>query len=260
MTGFGLDWGPPKRLRPFWRYYGSKWSLARYYPKPIHSTIVEPFAGSAGYSLHYPNHKILLIDKDPVIAGIWKHLVTADPQETLAIPIVDAVDDLPDWVPQPMVDLVGFGLAQGVVAPRRKRTGFANDERNAKTTWSRSMRFLLANQMEHIRHWQITEGSYRDAPDIEATWFVDPPYDNKAGSLYVYSDVDYEDLADWCMSRRGQVIVCENQGATWLPFEGRSNLRPKNTPINGKGNRRSEVVWTRETRTIKVKHIGGRPL
>jgi hypothetical protein len=55
-------------------------------------------------------------------------------------------------------------------------------------------------------------------PDIEATWFVDPPYNNRAGSYYIENSIDYVALGTWCHERRGQAIVCENEGADWLPF------------------------------------------
>jgi len=42
-------------LRPFWRYYGGKWRAAPSYPSPRCETIIEPFAGAAGYSLRYPD-------------------------------------------------------------------------------------------------------------------------------------------------------------------------------------------------------------
>ncbi|KKK76293.1 hypothetical protein LCGC14_2865080, partial [marine sediment metagenome] len=36
-----------------WPYFGSKQSLVKYYPAPEYSDIIEPFAGSAKYSLKY---------------------------------------------------------------------------------------------------------------------------------------------------------------------------------------------------------------
>ena len=33
-------------------YYGRKKQIAKYYPEPKYDTIVEPFAGSAAYSLY----------------------------------------------------------------------------------------------------------------------------------------------------------------------------------------------------------------
>ena len=104
--------------------------------------------------------------------------------------------------------------------------------------WTPALRARVANQVEQIRHWIVIEGDYTLAPDMQATWFVDPPYNNKAGSYYVHSDVDYADLASWCKSREGQVIVCENEGATWAPFQTFATFQPG---INGQGSR--EVVW-----------------
>lgn len=30
--------------------------------------------------------------------------------------------------------------------------------------------------------------------------------------------IDYVELADWCKSRNGEIIVCENSKADWLDF------------------------------------------
>lgn len=49
-----------KPLRPFFRYFGSKWLVGKHYPAPMHETIVEPFAGSACYSLHHFDRKVVL--------------------------------------------------------------------------------------------------------------------------------------------------------------------------------------------------------
>jgi site-specific DNA-adenine methylase len=62
-------------LRPFLRYYGGKWSLAPSYPEPRFATIIEPFAGAAGYSLRYADRRVTLVEKYPVIAGIWRYLI-----------------------------------------------------------------------------------------------------------------------------------------------------------------------------------------
>jgi AAA15 family ATPase/GTPase len=64
--------------------------------------------------------------------------------------------------------------------------------------------------------------SYDEIENQEATWFVDPTYSTPAGSSYICNlkKEEYEEvLAPFCMSRNGQVIVCEQQGATWLPFQ-----------------------------------------
>ena len=58
-------------MRPFFGFYGGKWRDApKYYPAPEHDTIVEAFAGSAGYSVRYADRKIMLGEKDGVIFGV----------------------------------------------------------------------------------------------------------------------------------------------------------------------------------------------
>jgi site-specific DNA-adenine methylase len=40
-----------------WSYYGGKSKIVQYYPDPKYDTIIEPFAGSAQYSLYGDNWK-----------------------------------------------------------------------------------------------------------------------------------------------------------------------------------------------------------
>lgn len=86
--------------------------------------------------------------------------------------------------------------------------------------WNSSVRERIAHQVRYIRHWKVKCANYWEAPDVEADWFVDPPYSNPAGRKYRFGNrrIDYGDLADWCKVRLGQLIVCENVGADWLPF------------------------------------------
>ena len=76
----------------------------------------------------------------------------------------------------------------------------------------------LLTWIPRIAHWTLTTLSYDQLPNIKATWFVDPPYNNAAGKKYATSSVNYTHLAAWCRSRTGQTVVCENSGADWLPF------------------------------------------
>lgn len=41
----------------------------------------------------------------------------------------------------------------------------------------------LVSQVDRIRHWTIIEGSWEQAPDVNAHWHIEPPYDNEAGLL-----------------------------------------------------------------------------
>jgi len=64
-----------------WSYYGSKEGIKRYYPKPTFDTIIEPFAGTAKYSLLYWDRNVILIDKYEVLVRIWKWLQVAVPSD-----------------------------------------------------------------------------------------------------------------------------------------------------------------------------------
>ncbi|MCC7542451.1 MAG: hypothetical protein IT379_39905 [Deltaproteobacteria bacterium] len=71
-----------------------------------------------------------------------------------------------------------------------------------------------------IKHWRAVCASYETIDTREpATWFVDPPYEDK-GRHYPHGSrgIDFDALGAWCKSLPGQVIVCENEGARWLPF------------------------------------------
>jgi site-specific DNA-adenine methylase len=73
-------------IRPLFPFYGSKWRDARRYPAPGESIVIEPFAGSAGYSLWYEPHRVWLYDVDPIVVGVWSYLIAATPRELLALP------------------------------------------------------------------------------------------------------------------------------------------------------------------------------
>ncbi len=49
-------------------------------------------------------------------------------------------------------------------------------------------------------------------------------------------------LAEWCRTRIGQVMVCENEGATWLPFEPFLAIKGNESRHGGKVSR--EAIWT----------------
>lgn len=211
-------------LRPFFRFYGAKWRAVErgMYPHPLHSTIVEPFAGSAGYALHYADRDVILVEIDPIIAGIWRWLIAATSAEVLSIDPVDSVDDLPADVPIGARSLVGFAMNAATSSPRRTLSAGGRKLREQGRTlygWTVELRQRVADQVPQIKHWQIIEGNYTLAPDIEGTHFIDSPYERQ-GIHYRFGSrgIKFGQLASWCQLRRGQPIVCEQPGATWLPF------------------------------------------
>jgi len=227
-------------LRPFFSFYGSKWRSARSHaPPPAHPTIIEPFAGSAGYSTRYYDRDVRLFDKDEKVCGVWDFLIHSTESEIRRLPsTVDHVDDLS--CPQEAKWLIGFWLNHGTTRPSLSPSAWMRKGTHASSFWGDEIKERVAVQSSFISHWTITHGAYLLAINQEATWYVDPPY-QKAGKHYVHSsrDLDFQLLSRWCMSRKGQVIVCENKGADWLPFGREREI--KSTLGTSK-----EVLWMKE--------------
>jgi hypothetical protein len=230
-------------LRPFWAYYGGKWRAAPHYPQPLHDTIVEPFAGAAGYALRHPHKKVILVEKNPKVAATWRYLLSVSPDEVRALPLVTAgqsVDDLS--ICEEARYLIGWSLNKGATTPCKTPSSWMRSGLNASSFWGPEWRERVARQVEHIRHWRLIEGDYTGAPDIEATWFIDPPYIG-AGKHYPTKVESFSMLADWCRTRNGQVMVCENEGATWLPFKPFRSIKGNESRNGGKVSR--EALWTK---------------
>jgi site-specific DNA-adenine methylase len=214
-----------RTLAPFLSFYGSKYRMAPRYPKPEHSLLVEPFAGAAGYAVRHahPHLRVVLYDKDPVIAGIWDYLIHVTEREMRALPVEFAsTKDLPDWVPQEARWLMGFWITKAATRPRVTSNGKWNQASYPNSYfWGSRTRERIAGQLSAIRHWKVYNRSYQEAVHGEATYFVDPPYRDK-GCYYRCgsSGIDYGELGEWCKGLAGQVIVCEQggAGADWLPF------------------------------------------
>jgi hypothetical protein len=225
-------------MRPgvFFSYFGGKFMRAPHYPPPRYSVVVEPFAGAAGYSVrHQLGKRAILFDTSPYIAGVWSYLIAATRAEIMALPLMEpgqSVDDLS--IPQEARWLLGFWVNQGSAVPKKTMGGRASNR--AIGTWGEGPRARIAAQVHLIRAWEIHHGDYSEAPDAEASWFIDPPYvahpDHYPGRA-----PDFGSLAGWCRSRRGQVMVCETLGADWLPFQ-------KVTTVAGSSHRvTTEVLW-----------------
>lgn len=231
------------RLKPFFTYYGGKYRVAPYYPKPVYDVIVEPFAGSAGYSLRYPGRRVFLSDVDPVIVGVWDFIIRASESDVRSLPAaVEHVDGLVG-VPQEARWLIGFWLNKGCAAPSKSPSAWMRGGTHASSFWGDTVKHRIASQQPFVRHWEVSECSYSDLPVRPATWFVDPPYAGKAGRHYRRNVIVYPELGRWCQSLPGQVVVCEAEGADWLPFVP---FRPVKgtTKMAGVGASKNEVFWT----------------
>lgn len=207
-------------MKPLFPFYGSKWRDAKRYPAPHNGVVVEPFAGSAGYATYYAPPRVHLYDVDPILVGVWSYLIRVPAAEIRALPDLEvgqSVDDFPA-LPQEARWLIGFWLNRGSAQPKKTKTAFSARTERSQLVWSERARVRIAADLDGIRDWRITHGSYADAAPVDATWFVDPPYGDK-GKYYRYRSVDYARLGAWCRGLPGRVIACEQVGATWLPFE-----------------------------------------
>lgn len=239
------------RYTKIFSYYGSKSKLASKYPAPKHDMVIEPFAGSAAYSLAHAERRIWINEKDPITASVWKFLLQHDAMDWLerAFPrtvtkgqTVTDILDVPN-VPEGLFHLCRAEANQASFGTTGKHTVI--------TTWGARDWHRILPRLQYwiprINHWHFTAYDYLDIPDCVATWFIDPPYANAAGSMYRTNGVDYTQLGEWCRSRNGQIVVCENVGAEWLPFQKFSSRagcytgRDYKTTASG-----LEVIWMNE--------------
>lgn len=226
-------------------FYGSKSKIVKKYPSPIYDKIIEPFAGSARYSLLYYEKNVTILDLDEIIIQVWKYLQKATEEEILGLP------DIPNATRLENVDgfsslfdeqkwLIGFCSNGGSAVPKNV-SGRMNFN-----SWNRD-KLRISKNLFKIRNWKIICGNYWEADNSEATWFIDPPYQDK-GRWYRKNKVDYGQLGEWCKSRKGQVMVCENAGATWLPFEYLTDIPFSHFKENKDYKKRTtEMIWYNET-------------
>ncbi len=213
-------------------YYGSKSKIVDYYPAPTYGKIIEPFAGSARYSLKYWDREVVILDKYPVVASIWKWLQLCSRKDIMDLPFIPTggriiKEQLPCIE---AYELLRFLYQQGTVGGNKTyEWGCRRFIQN---------RSFIADSLHKIRHWKIIEGSYENLENESATWFIDPPY-FVGGNRYKASNknIDYNHLSEWSKSRLGQIIVCENTSASWLPFTPLVN-------ITGIRKKTTEAIYT----------------
>ena len=215
-------------------YYGSKSKIIQYYPSPKYNTIIEPFAGSARYSLMYYEKDCWLNDSYKVITDIWNWIINATKEEINAIPELKKGESLNKLNIDPKLKLLlGFVVNSGVQSPRKTCSKWAEE----KGEFIKHKKRLLS-YCGKLDHWLITGLDYRDISNLEATWFIDPPY-QFVTEKYKKHDINYEELTEWCKSRKEQVIVCENSYGNWLPFKPLKELY-------GQRHKTMEMMWYKE--------------
>jgi hypothetical protein len=219
-----------------WTYYGTKNRIAKYYPKPEFDTIIEPFAGAAQYSLFGDNwHKnVYLIDKYEVIARVWQYLIDATEKDILALPDLEIGENVDDFklLSDEEKWLMGFCINPASACPKKTTS--------KRSRWNKN-KLEIAKNVYKVKHWKVKCDEFKNIKNIKATWYIDPPY--KYGGIYYRmnnKNIDYQDLAEWCKTRNGQTIVCENTKADWLDFKPLVKM-------NGQLHQTMESIWCNVT-------------
>ena len=225
-----------------WSYYGSKGKIVKEYPFPTESKIVEPFAGSARYSLLHWEKEVILVDKYNVITDLWGWLQKCVPSDILSLPSLNGGDNLDDIKSLSLNEkrLLGFLINQGSSTPKKTVSKIFGNGKMGELIERDKKR--IASNLHKIRHWTIIHGDYLCLSDIKATWFIDPPYQH-GGQWYKSSvnnqHIDFQSLSEWSRNRQGQVVVCENSKADWMNFKFLSDM-------SGAKYKTKEVIWYKE--------------
>ncbi len=238
-------------MTPLFKYFGSKWRLAPYYGRPADGeTVIEPFAGSASYSMYWLQKcwrgRIVLNDADPRVADLWNWLRVQTPASILSLPTA-----LPEGT-----DFRGLGLEPSAVLflSSWQRVGRSWTPTVSKWgtgdfggLWSDRVRARVAEVVPLLAHLQpVTCLPYQDLDNTHGLWFVDPPYQCNAEKYCAAGkNLDFAALATWVRSRNGRSIVCEQDDADWLPFWElrRSSVQNSNATTTTARTHYSERVW-----------------
>lgn len=163
---------PQDILHPLWKCYGSKHTGSKHHPAPLPgSTIYEPFAGSAGYSLRHYKHNVVLWDINPRVQELWCWLIyKATSQDVLDIPL-----NLPEGTD---IREIGLSWGQQLLLRHWQRTN------NISECWtiskwgslpgqfSSNTRDRVADEVNAIKHWKFRKPEWTE----QGTWYCDSPY------------------------------------------------------------------------------------
>jgi hypothetical protein len=243
---------------PLFKWYGSKWLSARLLPPPEHEHIIEPFAGSAGYSLRHSERAVTICERDPHLYALWIWLTTAATEA--------AIREIPVGVPEG-TDIRALGLSQGqaLLLKTWQRTNNVGDcwtispWGNKPGQWTENTRARVASEVGAVRHWRV----FREADHVlawpgprhwtahgdgvMATWMIDPPY--QYNYQYRGEPLDYYGLGASVCTFRGQVIVCEaacpktGRIPDWLPFRFFGDRITSRRKV-GNHHHSRELIWT----------------
>ena len=218
---------------PLFKWFGSKWLSSKLYPAPEHSTIFEPFAGSAGYALRHHEKKVVLWEDNEQVRALWTWLTTsANSAQVYEIPL-----NVPEGTD---IRSLGLNRFQELLLKHWQRTNNVGDcwtispWGNKPGQWTANTRARVAEELYAVKHWKVHRIGY----GTPGTYFIDPPY--FYNYRYRFADFDYRALTYdiSVIPKKSQIIVCEaacqktGKIPRWLkfkPFASRITSRRKKT-------------------------------
>ncbi len=196
--------GVGMKVGPLFKWFGSKWQSAKRYPKPLHDWLYEPFAGGAGYSLNYPEKKVVIYEENNLVRLLWCWIIgEATTTDVMDIPI--------DYPVGHDIKCTGLSYGQQLLLKHWQRT---NNYGNCWTTspwgnkpgqWTANTRSRVANEIHAVKHWQFRPIKFDEA----GSYFIDPPYE--FNYRYGFNNFDYKKLVSdiQTIPLGSQIIACE---------------------------------------------------
>lgn len=236
------------RLHPLLKWYGSSYTSAKHYPKPIPGLpIFEPFCGGAGYSLNYADHKVVIYDSNTRLQELWCWLIyVAQPDDIRQIPL-----NVPEGTD---IRTLGLSWGQASLMKHWQRTNNVGEcwtisSWGSKSgQWTANTRARVADEVVAIKHWEFRQPTWTE----QGTYLVDPPYQYNYN--YGVKGFDYAKLVDNIakVPQDSLIIaseaVCPKTGAVpdYLPFvPSHSQVTSRRKTTNNHHSR--ELVFVRYT-------------
>ena len=235
--------------------------MAKHYGPPRNKLVIEPFAGAAGYSTYWQHPQVKLYDIELEIVELWDYLIYCSDKDIMKLPdwieSVDQVLELPFLAEQTLItSWLSYGKRQQLkeTSSLKVYKAFVDYVRDGgpypfkssprglglHAMWSPGIKERIIRQKKYIKNWTVDLLDYRSVPNVDAHWFVDPPYQSQMKAYNKDHKIDFLALGIWCNLRNGQVDVCEQEGADWLTF------RPLYRNITHKRKRYTEMRWTKD--------------
>lgn len=142
----------------------------------------------------------ICLKKNECIVAAWQFLIGASKDNILKLPLLRLAESLTDERFQSLPACVRYFIGCNIERDYKPR-----NKPSPSSTWSQYYRQFIADNIHLIRHWKVSHDSYENVENVNATWFVDPPYIGEPGKRYRESNanINYAKLARWVRERRG---------------------------------------------------------